>query len=178
MIRTTLTTALALASLVAGAGPVVADPVVADPVVGNPAVAGTGRSPGDAARFAEREALLVRRLVPGSADVVVAGWTRGAGYATGEVRFTTPGGPDALSVRVEGPGWSTPARVCALARCTGAVRQHDGGLVVFTEGAGRRTTHGFRGNGEVVSASVAATSSVADRDLAWFATDRVLTFAG
>ncbi|WP_306744067.1 hypothetical protein [Saccharothrix yanglingensis] len=156
--------ALVLASLVAGATPVVEASGAAPPREA-------------AARFAERQVLLVRRLVPGSADVVVGARTRGSGHVATEVRFTTPRGPDGLSVRVDAPGRSTPAGVCAAARCTGAVGQHDGGLVVFAVGARRRAAHGFRGNGEVVSASVAASSSVADRALAWFATDRVLTFA-
>ncbi|GAA1267710.1 hypothetical protein [Saccharothrix xinjiangensis] len=136
--------------------------------------------------FAAREVELVTRVVRGS-DVATGEWGHeaqglfdGQQYVNNNVRFTTPRGEAGFFLQAHAPGHSSssPAQLCSWSECTGAVRQRDGGLVVFTElpAWSMRTAYSFRPNGEVVYVSTRG-EQLSDRVLARFAVDGAFSFA-
>jgi len=135
--------------------------------------------------FSAHEQQTFPRIFPGTQNVTPGPWGHEAEglfddmqYMNNSIGFTYQGRNVTLFTQVHAPGRYTdsPKQLCERDRCTGAVGDHRGGLIVFTEldQFGIRAATNFRPNGEVVWTQ--GTLSDNPAQLAAVATDRAYTF--
>lgn len=141
-------------------------------------------------RFRAHQVETVPTVVPHSFDVVAEqfkheadGFFDGQQYMDNVTHYRVGDARASFFTQVHAPGFFTtsPRELCAQewADCTGAVRQRDGGLLLFTQDVARgsQTVYSYRPNGEVVYVSGAKEFLSADL-LAKLAADRAFTFTG